>query len=80
MNPDFLFGAAAATLMTGGIRLVKPPTDEELAQRKADRLAAIAAKRAASPTVAAAEAKRRRKAERLRNIELRKFATEGEAS
>lgn len=69
MNPNFLVGAAAFALMSGGIRLVEAPSDEEIAQREQDRLAAIAAKRAASPAVAAAEEKRRRKADRLRKIE-----------
>lgn len=68
MNPNFLVGAAAFALMSGGIGLVKAPSGEELAQRELDRVAAIAAKRAASPDVAAAEEKRRRKADRLRKI------------
>jgi len=68
MNPKFLVGAAAFALMGGGIGLSKAPSEEELAQMERDRVAAIAAKRAASPAVAAAEAKRRRKAERLRRI------------
>lgn len=68
MNPKFLVGAAAFALISGGIGLSKAPSDEELAQMERDRIAAIAAKRAASPHVARAEAKRARKAAKLRAI------------
>lgn len=71
MNPNYLHGMAAFALMSGGVSLSKAPSDEELARMKQERLDAIAAKRAASPQVAAAEAKRQRKAEKLRRLEER---------
>lgn len=72
MNPKFLMGAAMFAMASGGIGLSRAPSDEELAQRERARLAAIAAHRAASPEVAAAEAKRQRKADKLRKIAERK--------
>lgn len=68
MNPNYLVGAAAFALMSGGLRMKPGPSQEELEQQERDRLAAIAAKRAVSPEVAAAEAKRQRKAAKLRAI------------
>lgn len=71
MNPNYLVGAAAFALMSGGIGLSRAPSDEELAQMERDRVAAIAAKRAASPDVARAEAKRARKAAKLAATAIR---------
>lgn len=70
MHPDFLVGMSALAMLTGA-RLVesKAPTPEQLEQMRQDRLTQIAAQRAASPHVAAAEAKRARKAAKLRRIE-----------
>lgn len=72
MNPNYLVGAAAFALMSGGIGLSKAPSEEELEQMRLDREAALAAKRAASPEVAAAEAKRARKRAKLLQLEARK--------
>jgi hypothetical protein len=72
MHPDYLKGAAALALISGGLRLSKAPTPEQLEQMRRGREAAIAAKRAASPEVAAAEAKRARKRAKLLKLEARK--------
>lgn len=61
-------GLAALALISGGLRLQRAPSPEEVEQMRRDREAAIAAKRAASPDVAKAEAKRKRKADKLRAL------------
>jgi hypothetical protein len=69
MNPNFLVGAMAffgSGLMTRSTS--GPPSPEKLEAMRQDRLRLIAEQRAASPHVAKAEAKRARKAAKLRAI------------
>lgn len=77
MNPDYLVGSILAlALGTSGILRPDMRTPEEREQQRLEAVErealATAAKRAASPDVAKAEAKRMRKAEKLRKLELRK--------
>ena len=71
MDPDYLIGGPLLALALGGVGLIRDDlTPEQRTARRDEaerkRLEAIAIKRANSPSVAAAEAKRARKAAKLR--------------